>query len=251
LALETNLKKISDKEAILSVLSEIKEFGLEAHLWKLVGDEIYLAGVTLEAIRKSTNDICLVPVKGQEDVVANIVGNNIFLDIQIPNSSIFFRCKLKSVKSPHRYYVIFPEFFALPERRKGVRIKFIEESKVRVSFNKANNAIKTINQKFIKNCYDIGVGGFSFLISRAELKYFNTNDVIPEVEINLDQEKIKLSSKVKVVREIEPDEYNGLSYKVWRVSCAYVKIEGSTHKKIENFIIKKIKNEINDINIGE
>lgn len=246
--MDGKLKKISDTQAVLSVLSTIKELGLEAHLWKLVGEEIYLAGVTLEAIRKSTNDICLVPIKGQEDAVSNIVGNNVFLDVQVPNSSIFFRCKLKSIKSPYRYYVSIPEFFALPERRAGLRVKFEEGSDVKVSFNKTNGATKSIGQKFIKNCYDVGAGGFSFLVSRTELKYFNADDVISNVEMMLGEDTVKLSVVVNVVREIVPDEFNGLSYKVWRVSCKYRKLEGNGNKAIEKYIIKKIKEEINDIN---
>jgi hypothetical protein len=50
-----------------------------------------------------------------------------------------------------------------------------------------------------------------------------------------------------LIKEIEPDEFNGLTYKVWRVCCRFSQIDLNAKKFLEVFILEKIKEKLNAI----
>ena len=249
LANDNQLKKISEESIILSLLFGTKEANEEVYVWRFVGNEKHLGQARIESIRKMRNDFCVVPAEGQEELIQSLIGGQIHVDLYLPASAILLRCKIKKTDAPIRYYLQLPDFVAQVDRRKNLRLVLDDGcSKVKISFDKTVVLPRQISQHFIKDCYDIGPGGFSFYISKMELKLFQRNDPISHVNIKTGNWSGKVGAKVIHIKEITPDEHNGLNYKVWRVSCEYTQIDQISRKYLEKFVFERIKEELHAIN---
>jgi c-di-GMP-binding flagellar brake protein YcgR len=158
------------------------------------------------------------------------------------------RCNIKTTNAPVRYYLQIPEFVAQVDRRKNFRLKVHESGEVKVTFGKSVLLPKPMTQHFMKNCFDVSTGGFSFYVSKMESKFFQVDDSIPVVEIKAGKWSVKVDAEIATIREVEPDEYNGLSYKVWRISCRFKRLDQISLKYLEKFIFERIKDELHVIN---
>jgi hypothetical protein len=248
LANNNNLKKVKDEYTILSLLFCAKDNSAEVFIWKLIGNTKYLGQVRIESIRKVRNDFCIIPAEGQDRLVQDLMGGYSHVDLYIPDSGTLLRCKIKQTDAPFRYYLQFPEFVAQVDRRKELRLNVEGTSEVKLSFGKSVNLPKPMSQHFLKDCYDVSTGGFSFYISRLESKFFQINDQIPMIEIKAGKWSTKVAAVIAHIHEVEPDEYNGLSYKVWRINCRYSQIDQVSKKYLEKFIFERIKEELHAIN---
>ena len=239
---------MTDESIILGLLSSAKETSLEVFVWRLVGQSKHLANVKIESIRKARNDFCIVPISGHEKMVQDIISSQSFVDIYVPESAMLLRCDIRQTEAPVRYYIQIPKFIAQVERRKSLRLKVHETNEVMLKFDKSITIPKELTQHFNKACFDISSGGISFLVSRMESKFFKINDPIRNIELDFGNFKSKVSAQIALVKEIEPDEFNGLTYKVWRVCCRFSQIDQITQKQLEKFIFERIKDELHVIN---
>lgn len=239
---------MKDEYTILSLLFGAKDKSSEVFVWKLMGNNKHLAQVNIESVRKVRRDFCIIPAEGQDRTVQELLSGNSFIDLYIPESATLLRCLVKQTDAPYRYYLQFPEFIAQVERRKSLRLNVHESSEVKVSFGKIASFPKTMSQHFLKDCFDISSDGFSFFVSKLETKFFNPSEVIQNLEIKSDKWSSKACAEILAVKEIEPDEYNRLPYKVWRVSCKFSQIDQVSRKYLEKFIFERIKDELHAIN---
>lgn len=245
---DNKLIKVKDEGTILSLLSNTKESNSEVYVWKLIGNTKHLGQVRIESIRKSRGDICIIPSDGQGRVVEELLSNQSYIDLFIPGSAMLLRCNIKSTDAPVRYYLEIPTFIAQVERRQSFRLYTYASSEVKVSFSKTAEIPKTMTQHFLKDCFDVSSGGFSFFVSKMETKFFNANDLISSLEIKAGDWATIASAQIAIVREIEPDEFNGFSYKVWRVCCRFTKLDQISRKYLEKYIFERIKEELHAIN---
>ncbi len=243
----SQLKKVNDFAVILNLLAGAKEKNAEIYVWKLIGDKKHLSQVRLEAIRKSRNDFSIVPIEGQERSLQDVIGTSKSVDIFVPDACLLFRSAIRTSDPPLRYYLEIPQFVAQLERRKNLRLVLENPSELKISFSKKIDGARPMTQYFHKDCYDVSTGGFSFYITRMETKFFLEHDSI-DLVIKIDKVSLKAKAQITVVRDIEPDEFNGLSYKVWRVGCRITEIDQLAKKYIEKFIFERIKEELHVIN---
>jgi c-di-GMP-binding flagellar brake protein YcgR len=187
-------------------------------------------------------------MEGQDRLVQDVVGGQTQIDLYIPSMSILMRCRLKQTDAPYRYYLELPEFIAQVERRQFLRLNVYEQEEIKVSFGKTVTLPRAMSQFFLKSCFDVSAGGISFFVSKSEAKLFSPEDLIPSMELKANGLSAKISSQVLSIREVEPDENNGFSYKVWRVSCKITQIDALSKKQLERFIFERIKDELHAIN---
>ncbi len=244
---DQQLQKIHDHAVIMKLLNGAKESQLEVFVWRLVGGSKYLAKVRVEAIRKQRSDFMIVPLDDQSEVVQEMLVGQNSIDLYIPESALLFRAQIRQVDAPQRYYLGFPDFVAQVERRKNLRLQVYESDEIKINFSKMMMAVRPLNQQFHKTCFDISSGGFSFMASRMESKFFKINDPIRTIEFEVDKKKFYVNAEVALIKEIEPDEFNGLTYKVWRVCCRFSQIDQNARKFLEVFILEKIKEKLNAI----
>lgn len=245
---DNKLKKVTDQPTILNLLSGAKESNAEVYIWKFVGSSKHLGQVRIESIRKMRNDFCITPAEGQDRIVQDLMGSDSYVDIYIPDSALLLRCNIKATDAPFRYYLQIPFFVAQVERRKSFRLNVHDKGEVKVSFGKSVSLPRPMSQHFFKDCFDVSTGGFSFFVSKMESKFFNIDDSIEQIEVKIGKWATKVSAEVAFIREMEPDEYNDLTYKVWRVSCRFTQIDQISRKYLEKFIFERIKDELQVIN---
>jgi hypothetical protein len=248
LANDNKLRKVKEEYTILSLLFGAKESNAEVFIWKIVGNSKHLGQVRIESIRKMRKDFCIVPADGQDRPVQELMGSHNYVDLYIPESATLVRCQIKQTDAPYRYYLHFPEFAAQVERRNEFRLNVHHSSDFKVSFTKNVTHPRPMSQGFMKDCYDVSAGGFSFYSSKMEIKFFKESDSIPMVELKAGSHTIRVGAEIVSIREIDPDEYNGLSYKVWRVSCSFSQIDQISRKYLEKLIFERIKDELHAIN---
>lgn len=246
---DNKLKKITDEATILNLLASAKESASQGYVWKLIGASKHLGQVRIEAIRKTRRDFAIVPTDGQDCFVQDLITGQSYVDLYVPDSALLLRCSIKTTDAPYRYYLQIPEFVVQADRRKSLRLNVYEASEVSVSFGKTVTAPRTMSQHFLKDCFDISTGGFSFFVSKMESKFFQTDDIISLVDMKIGNWTGKAEAQIAMIREVEPDEYNGFSYKVWRVSCRFTRIDQVSRNYLEKFIFERIKNELHAINV--
>lgn len=242
------LKKVEEENVVLSLISSAKEKSSEVYIWKIVAGVKHLASVRIEAVRKMRNDFCIAPASGQEKLVQDLLGSQTYIDLYIPDCALLLRCRLKQVDSPMRYYLKFPDFVAQVERRKNLRLNVHESSEVKVGFSKSLSSPRVVTQYFSKHCFDVSAGGFSFLISKMESKFFEAHDTLTMIDFSAGKWSTKVNAEVTMIKEIEPDQANGFSYKVWKVCCRFTQIDQISKKYLEKFIFERIKEDVHAIN---
>ena len=245
---DNKLTKVKDEAVILSLLMGTKETSAEVFIWKLVGGSKYLGQVKIESVRRPRNDFCIVPIDGQDRLVQELMSSQSYIDLYIPESALLLRCQIRQTDAPFRYYLQLPKFVAQVERRNNIRLNVYERSEMKISFGKSAAPPKNMSQHFHKDCFDISSGGFSFLISKMESKFFALNDSISSVEFKTKEWGAKLNAEITAIRETEPDENNGLNYKALRVCCRFQQIDQISRKYLEKFILERIKEELHAIN---
>jgi hypothetical protein len=248
LASDNKLKKVKDEATILSLITGAKESNSEMFIWKLVGGSKHLGQVRIESVRKLRKDFCIIPADGQERLVQDLMSSQNHIDIYIPESALLLRCQIKQTEAPVRYYLHLPQFVAQVERRKSLRLNVHDSNEVKITFSKSVTIPRAMTQHFLKSCFDISSGGFSFFVSKMESKFFQVGDPIPAVSIKAGDWSSKMAAEITSIREVDPDEFNGLPYKVWRVCCRFSQIDQVSKKYIDKFILERIKEELHAIN---
>jgi hypothetical protein len=245
---DNKLKKIEDEAIIHNLISGAKEAELEVFVWRLLGASKHLANVRIESIRKQRKDFCIVPIFGHEQHVQELLNGQSYIDLYVPESALLLRCNIRHSDAPIRYYLEIPTFVAQVERRKSFRLNVYEAENIKISFGKTVSIPRPMSQIFQKSCFDISTGGFSFLVSRMESKFFQINDPIRLLEIKTEGWSIKVNAEIALIKEVEPDEYNGLTYKVWRICCRFSQLDQISKKHLEKYIFERIKDELHVIN---
>ncbi len=249
MANDNKLRKVTDVAVIYSLLNSAKELGTEVYVWRFIGNRKIMSSVRIEALRKQRSDYSIVPLAGNDQTVQDLISGQHFVDLYIPDSALLLRCKIKTVDAPLRYYLHIPEFVAQVERRKNFRLKVYGLYEVNASFTKEVSTPKSGTQHFSKDLFDISTGGFSFYVSRLESKLFQVGDPLSRVLLKAGTWTGKLSAKVAMIREIEPDVHNGLQYKVWRISCKYTEIDEVSRKYLEVYIFERMNHDLHAINM--
>ena len=243
-----SLNKVHDEGVIFTMLQGSKENDAEVYVWRFLAGQKHLGLVRIEAIRKSRGDFCIVPQEGQDRIVQELMGSLSTIDLYIPSYALLLRCSVRQTEAPFRYYLQIPLFVAQIERRQSLRLNVSEERDIQVAFEKTINLMKPTNQLFQKSCFDISPGGVSFFVSRTEAKAFDAADFIKSLEVKAGSWRTKVEAEVISVTEVEPNQYNGLSYKAWRVACRFSNMEQLSRKYLEKFIFERIKDELHVIN---
>lgn len=243
------LKKIHDKSLIYSHLQSTKDNEHEVWVWRMIGDEKHLVSVRFDAIRKTRSDFSLMASDKSLTSLRDLVGGSSALDIYIPDSSLLFRANIKQFDPlSGKFYLEVPPFMAQVERRKNFRVNVYSKSDVMVEFSKNILYPRAHSQIFLKSCFDISAGGFSFLVSRLESKYFKEKDKISSLKIKIGERNIDVDASVISVLEIEPDIHNRLHYKVWKICCKLDRLDVFQKKFLEKYIFERIIYDLNVIN---
>lgn len=239
------MTKIEDPAIIYELLMGCKENKCDIFVWKMVGGEEHLGAVQLESVSRSRRDFSIIPHDNHEEDVQNLMMHQSYIDFYIPNAQLLFRCQIKTNGGPIRYTLQLPSEVSQIDRRSARRVN-TEDERFKVSFQSQNPYGQT--QQFVKNCFDVSAGGMSFYVSKIERKFFQEGGVLKDILIDSSEWKTQVTAQMVLVKELEPNEFNNLPYRVWRVCCRFKGVDEKTRQLLDQYIFERIKGELHAIN---
>lgn len=241
--MEKNTNKLIQKnnpKVIFDFLKNIKINDERLLVWKMSGGSKLTVKVSLKIIKKFNNQLVLEVDSSLFEKLNVISSGSEFINFFVMNKGLLFRCRFVSLnRSESQLIVKFPEMVAQAERRKSLRHVLPDTSDAcRVGFYK--RTVEGQNQMFKKSCYDISSGGFSFLITKAESKFFAINDDL--LQINLEVEDMNFSVDGRIVNfiPVEPGPENSIIYAGFRVCVQFTELDPVTRDLIEIYVFKHI-----------
>lgn len=217
-----------------------KEKAEQVIVWKFVGSKKITANIRITVINKTNGTIIFSPTLEDTEVLKKIIGSSEALNFYIPAGSTLFQCNIKQVESPERVVVFAPKFIAQLERRKWLRLKTIDRQNVRIQFSKRIDPIKTTQQFYRKNIFDLGVGGLALIMTKSESKFFIQGEIIKGVELLIDDLKIVADLEVINHIELKPGQENDQHYKVWKIGFRFAGMQKKDQEYISSFVFKNL-----------
>lgn len=241
---DSKLKKIHDEKLIYSLLLTSKEKSEQILVWKFVGNKKITARVKISILNKINKTLSISSHEDDVEILSLILSSSESLNLYIPNGSSLFQSKIKNIESAHRVVLRIPQFVAQLERRKWLRLKTEDFSNIRIQFSKKIDPIKSTQQFYRKNLYDLGVGGLAIIMSKAEAKFFLNGETIKSVELLIDDHKIVADLEVVNQIELNPSTQSNHYYKVWKIGFKFAGMQKKDQELISSYIFKYLKSPI-------
>ncbi len=217
------------------MLLSAKERQEQVFIWRFVGDKKLMAPIRLDLILPLRRELIISPLSGSEEVFQHVLGSNESLNFYLPFSGHLFQSKTKG-SGDAKTQVGFPEFLAQIERRKWLRMS--GSKALRVQFNKPVVGKKLTHHFFSRELFDLGAGGLSFLVNRAEAKFFTPGEVFKNLELMVNGEKTILTVSVTRVQEIAAQDAHG--YKAWKVGLRFENADKKTQEELAKFVFANL-----------
>ncbi|OFZ27367.1 MAG: hypothetical protein A2381_12420 [Bdellovibrionales bacterium RIFOXYB1_FULL_37_110] len=215
-----------DIAGLEGILQGLKKADTKLYVWNCHNDSITKAEVVLENYNKIKKYITCKPTEGSAYYLADMVTGMGKLNFYIPDKSIYFISELKMLKE--ELVISWPEKLYLNDRREIPRTEeFSSVVEVEFEFDK---------RKYKKNCFDLGIGGFSIILSAMEKYGFKKGDVIPFINLYIGREKNEISGKIQSIDVVDPQINQKYSYKVTRVSLRFIEPDQILVKRIKSLI---------------
>ena len=213
-------------------------------VWKFVGNKKITARVKISILNKSNKTLSISPHEDDVEILSQILGSSESLNFYIPNGSSLFQSSIKNIESSQRVMLRIPHFIAQLERRKWIRLNTEDFSNIRVQFSKKIDPIRSTQQFYRKNLYDLGVGGMAIIMSKSEAKFFITGESIKGVELLIDDNKVVVDLEVVNQIELIPSTQSNHYYKVWKIGFRFAGMQKKDQELISGFIFKHLKSPI-------
>lgn len=233
------LTKNYDESAISSILGNTKIAAKPILAWKFISGEKVTVEVSFYIIRKARNEIVVRAASRQSiEHLSELAASANNLNFYLPKDMVLFQTEVKQIESNGDIRVTIPTMIAQVDRRKGFRL-FVENGiQVGLSFSAERFAQKTSKQHFKKGCFDISSTGLSFIVSKPERKFFDVGDTLNCLEIQVDDQTLKLDSEIVSMQEVAPTPGNKLHYKGWKIALRYLNISDEQAKVIDDFVFR-------------
>lgn len=233
---DNKFKKIHDAKLIGHQLLAAKEKQETVFIWRIVGDKKILAPVRLDLIKRSQGEIVISHIDGQEELFHHVLGSCDNINFFLPQSSLLFQCKFKQSESDGNVTLGYPSFIAQVERRKWLRVSGEVNQRLRIQFCKVVNTPKPVNQFLSKGLLDLGAGGLSFSVSKAEAKFFIAGETVKNIEILIGDTKYTVTGEILRVSEVA-------AQKIWKVSVRFAAIGKKEQEDIAKFVFENIRSD--------
>lgn len=234
-----NLKKNRNAWAIFSILNNAKVQARPAIAWRMSAGKKVTADVFIRVIRKSRNEILFRGVDpANHKLFSSLVSGRDKINFFLPEEMVLFQTEVKSFDSSGDATVHIPEMIAQIDRRKHMRLYTGDMTLARAKFQKQTHMQRGNIQLFDKTCFDISAGGFSFIASKLESKFFMKDDKIETVKILAEDTEITVSGKIVNILDVEPDGRNNLHYKARKICVRYDRIEPKDRQFLNDFVFR-------------
>jgi hypothetical protein len=231
------LKKNHAAWAIFSILNNTKLQSKPVMGWRLIGDKKVTVELNLHIIRKFRNELVFKAEGENQIVLSHLVAGSDKLNIFLPNDLALFQSKIKVFENG-LVTLSMPEMIAQVDRRKFMRLPVDDGIDCSIKFFKQSHLQQRNIQSFDRKCFDVSAGGLSFIVSKAEEKFFKSGDFILGLELKIDGIVNTMSAQVVNILDIEPNERNKLIYKGSKICLRFTQIDQKAQKFIQDFVFK-------------
>lgn len=236
-----NLKKNYSAWAIFSLINNTKLTEKPVVGWRIISGKKVTVELFIRVIRKFRNEVVVRATRPDgRKTLSNLIAGSDKLNLYLPDDLVLFQSKIKSCDENGDVVINIPDMIAQIDRRKHLRLFVENDINVSVSFNKESHGQRVMSQQFNKKCFDVSAGGLSFLISKTESKFFENNDKVENIILQVGERKTRISGDVVNILDIEPDEKNGLHYKCKKVCVRYKDATVQQQQVINDFVFKYI-----------
>ncbi len=236
---KNQLKKNYSAWAIFSIINNTKISEKPIVGWRMVAGKKVTVDLYIRVIRKFRNEFVIRPIKesGQK-ILGDLVAGSESINLFLPSDLVLCQSQVKKIEANGDITVSMPEMIAQIDRRKHLRLFRESGVSIGVDFQKELGTHTQRVQFFSKDCFDISAGGLSFILSRTESKYFQKENVINSMTLNLDGKKTKLNGRIVNIFDVEPDDQNGLIYKSKKVCIQFEQPSQQQQKVINDYVFK-------------
>lgn len=231
---DNKLKKLLDPRQVSRILLTTKERREEVHVWRFVGEQKILAPVRFEMILPLRRELVVTPLPGQESLFARVVGASETVNFFVPSAALLFQCRVRH-HGDDGLQAHFPDFLAQLERRKWLRMP--GDERIRLQFNKQVRQPRPGNYFFAREAFDLSAGGASFMVSRAEAKFFTTGESFKGLELLINGRKTTFAAQVVRIQEVPAGD---TPYPTWRVSFRFEDIDKKTQESLAKFVFENL-----------
>ena len=236
-----NLKKNHSSGAIFSIIFNTKLNEKPVICWRMINGKKVTVDVYMRVIRKFRDEFIIRPLRENgKKTLNNLLAGSEKLNLYLPSDLVLCQCDIKKVDSNGDIVLKMPEMIAQIDRRKYLRLFIDNGISASVDFSKEISGYHKKIQKFSKNCFDISAGGFSIILSKTESKFFQNNDNLNQISLDLDGKKTQIDGMVINIFDIEPDDQNGLLYRSKKVCVQYRNLDFKQEKVINDYVFKHI-----------
>lgn len=235
------LTKNFSEWAIFSIINNTKLNDRTLVAWRLIGGKKVTVNVKIRVLRKFRSEIVLKTedVRSQA-MLQDLTAGTDKLNFYLQQEMVLFQTMIKSRSAEGEITVTIPNMIAQIDRRKHLRLFVEDYMPIQVNFIKKSNLNGNVTQQFDKKCYDLSAGGFSFVISKTEAKFFKIGDPVLNVSLNMDGQFIYFNAKIVNLLNVEPNELNKLNYKGLKVCLKFLDLAQKYHDVINDYVFKNV-----------
>lgn len=227
-------------KAIVRTLKEIQESRKLILAWKIFGDIKITVPVKLKIVRSHRNELLFEVTNENFSELTRITTGYEKVNFYIPDGNILFQCRTKDLNNDGGFTVLLPDRIVRQERRKALRCR-VDDKDVQVAFQKEISSSQRFNQYFEKNCYDVSVGGLSFIMTQTESKMFKINDKIYFADILMGGKRIDVDLELVNLIPVDPDNHNKLAYRGFKACFQFIRLTKENRNIIDIYVMSNIK----------
>ncbi len=227
-------------KAIVRTLKEIRESKKLILAWKIFGDVKVTVPVVLKVVRSHRNELLFEVKKENFDELAKITTGYEKINFYIPEGNILFQSKMKELNKDGALVVNLPDQIVRQERRKSLRIR-IENKDVKLAFQKEVSRNQHYNQVFEKDCYDLSVGGLSFIMTQTESKMFKIGERIYFADVIINGRRVDADIELVNLIPVDPDPHNKLAYRGFKACFQFIRLSKENRNIIDIYVMSNIK----------
>ncbi len=228
------------QKAIIRTLKEIRESKKLILAWRIFGDVKVTVPINLKVVRSHRNELLFEVTKENFDELVKITTGYEKINFYMPEGNVLFQSRLKELSNDFFMVAHLPDRIVRQERRKSLRTR-IDEKDVQVAFQKEVNGAQRFNQFFEKNCYDLSVGGLSFIMTQTESKMFKMGDRIYFADVIINGRRIDADLELVNLIPIDPDPHNKLAYRGFKACFQFIRLTKENRNIIDIYVMSNIK----------
>lgn len=229
------LERSLEEREVIEMLDQGRAQDAKVYAWYILGNHVLWAEVRIQNLVRNKRELVFTVSESSAVFLEEIISGRGKINLYLESAKLVFRCALKEFTEEGKLVLTYPDHYFVEDRRESSRT-YLE--------NSVKLKIQTKDKTLHRDCYDLGDGGLSFVISNQETTPFSLEDKL-KVQMTLGEDSFVLNCEVVSKITIHPFKFENTPYGGKKISIRYIdldeKIKGKILKYIEGF--KSISNE--------